>query len=544
MLNLLNEMRIGTRLTAGFAVVLLFLSAVVVVSVNRLDQLTATTREVIEGDAARATLANAINLHAESSAGRLALLFILQEKEQRITVYKEMDSHNMAIDEAIKNIIPLLAEPDEKAVLSRITALRETYREKFHNAVEALELNDRASAELAMTTSTRTALNNLLTEVGKLAENQQASMQSKQKDAINTMVRAKIIVISLGVLALLVGLLLAIVLTKGISGPLGSAVSVADEIAGGNLGTHIPSTGKDEVGHLLERMGHMQIRLRELIGAIHQGAGQVAEAAINLGQPANGVRNGSAEQRELAISIGQSVDHLIEGITRLSENAVITKAHAEKARDMASNSAEVIVKTAKEIAEIALVVSTSAHSVEGMRQRVEQVAGSVRVIKEIADQTNLLALNAAIEAARAGESGRGFAVVADEVRKLATRTAEATLQIDKEILAIDQQTQLAVNNINDGHTGMDRGMILIENMVSPLGELRDGAQASLDNLETLTLIVADQARESTAIADNVHLIIGMSESNYSSAESVAKITSELGKLSDDLQSSVKTFSNC
>jgi methyl-accepting chemotaxis protein len=176
-----------------------------------------------------------------------------------------------------------------------------------------------------------------------------------------------------------------------------------------------------------------------------------------------------------------------------------------------------------------------------MRQRVEQVAVTVGVIKEIADQTNLLALNAAIEAARAGESGRGFAVVADEVRKLATRTAEATLQIDKEIIAIDQQTQLAVNNINAGHTGMDRGMVLIENMVAPLGELRTGAQASLDNLEVLTKIVSDQARESAAIAENVHRIIGMAEDNYDSAKSVAAITSEMGALSEELQATVKTF---
>jgi methyl-accepting chemotaxis protein len=366
-------------------------------------------------------------------------------------------------------------------------------------------------------------------------------MQTRQKEAGTDMARAKRIVIGLGVVALLAGLLLAVILTKGIADPLGAAVRVSDEIAGGNLRTHIPAVGKDEVGQLLARMGHMQTRLRELIAAIHKGAGQVTQAAKNLEQPASGVSNGSSEQRELAVSIGQSVDHLIEGIARVSENAATTRAHAESSRDMASSSAGLIVTAAREIAQIAAVVSTSAHSVDGMRQRVEQVAVTVSVIKEIADQTNLLALNAAIEAARAGESGRGFAVVADEVRKLATRTAEATLQIDKEILAIDQQTQLAVININNGSAEMDRGMGLIENMVAPLDELRVGAQASLDNLEVLTKIIADQARESSAIADNVYRIIGMAENNNESAKSVAAITGEMGALSDELQATVKTF---
>lgn len=79
-LHLLDQMRISTRLAVGYAVILLFLAAVVVVAVYRLDRMAATTRDVIEGDAARAALANAVNLHAESSAGRLALLLSCRKR--------------------------------------------------------------------------------------------------------------------------------------------------------------------------------------------------------------------------------------------------------------------------------------------------------------------------------------------------------------------------------------------------------------------------------------------------------------------------------
>ncbi|MCK9815145.1 methyl-accepting chemotaxis protein [Pseudomonas sp. MAFF 302046] len=99
------------------------------------------------------------------------------------------------------------------------------------------------------------------------------------------------------------------------------------------------------------------------------------------------------------------------------------------------------------------------HSVADIALAVQQLAtateaiGSItEIISAIAGQTNLLALNAAIEAARAGEAGRGFSVVADEVRQLATRTQEATLQIQPLLLQLRNATERTVQLTEEGRT--------------------------------------------------------------------------------------------
>ena len=281
-MKLLNHLRIGTRIAAGYAVVLLFLASVVMVATLQLDQLAATTREVIEGDVARATLANAINLHAESSAGRLALLFILKERAQRVAVYGEMDSHIAAIDQAIEQLTPLLVKPDEKLALVRVKSLRETYRVKFHDAIEALELNDRDGAEEIMVTSTRAALHDLLAETSRLAKSQLVSMLDRQKEVAVSMAGSKFIVFGLGMAALLAGLVLARILTKGIAGPLVLAVKAAGAVARGDLTQRVEVRSTNEIGQLMQALKDMNESLAGIVGNVRGATDSIAAGAKQI----------------------------------------------------------------------------------------------------------------------------------------------------------------------------------------------------------------------------------------------------------------------
>ncbi|MFG0277641.1 methyl-accepting chemotaxis protein [Pseudomonas aeruginosa] len=282
-------------------------------------------------------------------------------------------------------------------------------------------------------------------------------------------------------------------------------------------------------------------RLRNVIGSILSSASSVDSAAEQLRGPAAKVKADSALQSELASSIDRSIVQLSQGIGAMAGSALATRDQALKARDLAQEGAQAISVVAAEIAQIAMAVDGSAQSVARLELSAKEVAGAVSLIRQIADQTNLLALNASIEAARAGDSGRGFAVVADEVRTLASRTADVTGQIDRVMSLINEQTQNAAHEIDQGKRGMEHGMSLIQSIAVPLEALQVDAQISLDNLEQLTALATSQAQESETIANHVRDIVEMADANKQATDRLAAITDELLGTASGLQTSVAAF---
>lgn len=534
-------MRIRSRLTLSYVVLLVFLAAIAAVAASRLTMLAGTTRTLVEEDSRRTALANAINIHAESAAGRLLLLFILEARDQRVEMYKEIDRHNADINDALTELKPLMTSEEAQVELDNLLVLRNQFDKHFTATVEALEMGAREDAVQLMSGPTHTALKALLNATTVMAQGQQKAMNIRQTEALGVVHSSVLWVLILGLGAFGVGTIMAWHITRSIVRPLSHAVQSTRLIAQGNLAKDVMSAGQDELGELLSSMSHMRQRLHDVIRAINTNANNVSDAASALEEASVRVNTGSTEQSALAHAIETSVTAFSDGITSLASNVQTTREEASKAHDMAQQGVREIINVADEIVQIAQAVEKSAHTVAKLEQSALVVTNMVGVIREIADQTNLLALNASIEAARAGESGRGFAVVAEEVRTLATRTADATGQIDNVIATINQQTQQATHEIKNGQQGMARGTTLIRGLIAPLEALQEGAQHSLDSLDSLSAVVSEQVRESQSIATHVDAIVQKANANQIAAADVAEITQVLGETSNNLLDSVSSF---
>jgi len=225
-----------------------------------------------------------------------------------------------------------------------------------------------------------------------------------------TVAMLDMVALGAGLVAVLLGILMAVSLIYAVIGQLGIDPKdfklIAERIAGGDLAVEFPAERKP--GSVYDAMAGMVSKLREVIGNVSRVSGSVAGGSREMADTAEAVAQGAAHQAAGVEEVSASVEQMVVSIERNTGNAKETADISSKASSDAEEGGRTVTETVTAMGEIAEKIS---------------------IVEEIARQTNLLALNAAIEAARAGEQGKGFAVVAAEVRKLAERSGKAAAEI-------------------------------------------------------------------------------------------------------------------
>ncbi|UDI90397.1 methyl-accepting chemotaxis protein [Pseudomonas sp. IAC-BECa141] len=348
-------------------------------------------------------------------------------------------------------------------------------------------------------------------------------------------------IIVVAVIAALLTVVLAWLLTRSIVTPLNRAVAAAQTIADGNLTKPIEVDGKDEPARLLEALAAMQTNLRKTIEQIAGSATQLGAAAEELSAVTEEASRGLQQQNDEIEQAATAVNEMTAAVEEVARNAVSTSEASNQSTHAAREGRDQVVKTVDAIQTMTHDVQNTAQMIEGLAAQGRDIGKVLDVIRAIAEQTNLLALNAAIEAARAGEAGRGFAVVADEVRALAHRTAQSTQEIEKMVAGIQNGTGEAVESMQQSN---QRTQTTLE-MARAAGVALEQITQSIHQINERNLVIAsaseEQAQVSREVDRNLVNIRDLATQSAAGANQTSAATHELSRLAVDLNAMVARF---
>ena len=289
------------------------------------------------------------------------------------------------------------------------------------------------------------------------------------------------------------GIIIRFMIKRLITMPLRNVVSMVSEIAQGNLSVEIDVRGKgrDEVGLLTRSMNNMVKKLRDVVGQVQSGSDNVASGSEELSSSSEVLSQGATTQASHLEEITSSMEEMGSNINQNADNA----SQAEKIAN-----------------QVALDAEEGGSQVQDTVRAMQDIAGKITIIEEIARQTNLLALNAAIEAARAGDAGKGFAVVAAEVRKLAERSGEAAKEIgERSAGSLDiaekagkmleklvpeiRKTAELVQEISSASKEQTAGAAQINQAISQLDQIVQQNASSAEEISSTAENLASQAQQ-------------------------------------------------
>ncbi|GAB4557297.1 MAG: hypothetical protein Tsb007_16630 [Rhizobacter sp.] len=473
----LRDLNIGARLGAGFVLILLSASALLVGTMagsaasrtallQTLDLAAAQEQEAVS--MRHALLSSAVSVRNMGLQTKVELVQkdeaeAKKERARYLAAKARLEATNLGTE--------------ERALFARLAEIDRQMELHFKEAVDLAAQFNTEQAGAIITGKIDPLLTKASQELAAFIDMQKSHTAAAVKQANADSRTLQWITAGTGALVLLLVGLMAWRLTISITRPLQTAVEATARVARGDLVSDIPVHGRDEAARLLGGLREMRDSLGRMVSEVRSGAEAINGGASEIAQGNADLSSRTESQASALEETASSVEHLTTTVKQNAQSAVHAQTLSEDAATQANRGHAVVSE----------VIST----MNAINDSSRKIGDITSVINSIAFQTNILALNAAVEAARAGEHGRGFAVVAAEVRTLSQRTTQAAKEIEQLIRSAVERTQNGSALVDEAGRTMNGVMQSVRKVADIIGEISAASREQTAGIEEVNLAITD-----------------------------------------------------
>jgi methyl-accepting chemotaxis protein len=545
-MSFVQNTKISTRVAAGFAVSLVLMISLTVISIHQVNSV--KTHLSIMNDFNSVKQRYAINfrgsVHDRAIRVRDMTLVDASEQAKVLDDISRLEQFYAASEIELDKMFATRSDmtDEERGINAEIKAAQARAMPALKLVVEQEKQGDLKAAHVTLMGEARPAFVAWLAAINKFIDLEE--VKNKEVAASVSDVTQSF-QLQMGVLcgfALLIGCAFAWWSISSVRPLLGLTVKMGS-LAAGDLSVVIPqASADDEVSEIIRAVGTFKNALIAM-KASDEAAALDTNSKVQRGHRVNEIT------REFESLISELVESLFSASSKLEVSASTLTSITERAQEITTTVAAASEEASTNVQSVASATEEMTSSVNEISRQVQEsarianeavdqaqktndrvgelskaadrIGDVVELINSIAGQTNLLALNATIEAARAGEAGRGFAVVASEVKALAEQTARATGEIGQQITGIQAATRDSVNAIKE-----------ISGTIEKLSEISS----------TIAAAVEEQGAATQEISRNVQLAARGTQQVSSNITAVKRGAGETGSASSQVLSAAQSLS--
>ncbi len=270
----ISDRKVSARLGFGFAAVLALLALISAIGIWSLQNDAVLMEKLVDQSLVKERLVTEWHNSTMTNGARGTAVAVLTDVEMRTPISNKMKDVSARISDIQKQLDAMPVSQEESAMFAEIASRRKVYLDA-RNAVAAQKKNGNDdAAKQTYLQRQEPALDAYLAGISKLDEYQaqQIKMYSDKLKSDNLFARS--LVGGLSAVALAVGLLASILITRSLTRQLGGEPSDANAIAGriaeGDLSVTVP-VASDDRSSLMFALSGMRDKLAEIVGqSTHQ----------------------------------------------------------------------------------------------------------------------------------------------------------------------------------------------------------------------------------------------------------------------------------